>query len=40
MLCSPATIDFDHRERLDQVEARLPSPPFFRIHRSYVVNLH
>ncbi len=29
-----------HSERLDQVEARLPSPPFFRIHRSYVVNLN
>ncbi|MFQ5944557.1 MAG: LytTR family DNA-binding domain-containing protein, partial [Anaerolineales bacterium] len=27
-------------ERLDQVEARLPSPPFFRVHRSYVVNLN
>ncbi|MCH8340851.1 MAG: LytTR family transcriptional regulator [Chloroflexi bacterium] len=31
---------YRHSERLDQVEARLPSPPFFRIHRSYVVNLN
>jgi len=28
-----------HSERLEQVEDRLPSPPFFRIHRSYIVNL-
>jgi DNA-binding LytR/AlgR family response regulator len=28
-----------HSERLEQVEERLPSPPFFRIHRSYIVNL-
>lgn len=27
-------------ERLDQVEDRLPSPPFFRELRSYVVNLN
>ncbi len=26
-------------EALDEVEARLPSPPFFRIHRSFIVNL-
>lgn len=31
---------YRHSERLDQVEARLPSPPFFRVHRSYIVNLH
>ena len=31
---------YRHSERLDQVESRLPSPPFFRIHRSYVVNLN
>ena len=31
---------YRHSERLDQVEARLPSPPFFRVHRSYVVNLN
>jgi two-component system response regulator LytT len=31
---------YRHSERLDQVEGRLPSPPFFRIHRSYVVNLN
>ena len=30
---------YRHSERLDQAEARLPSPPFFRVHRSYVVNL-
>ncbi len=29
-----------HSERLEQVEARLPSPPFFRVHRSCVVNLN
>ena len=28
-----------HLEPLDEVEARIPSPPFFRIHRSYIVNL-
>ena len=28
-----------HVEPLDTVESRLPSPPFFRIHRSYIVNL-
>ncbi len=28
-----------HIEPLDEVGARLPSPPFFRIHRSYLVNL-
>jgi DNA-binding LytR/AlgR family response regulator len=28
-----------HVEPLDEVEARFPSPPFFRIHRSYLVNL-
>ncbi len=28
-----------HSERLEQVEERLPSPPFFRIHRSHIVNL-
>ncbi len=31
---------YRHSERMDQVEERLPSPPFFRIHRSYVVNLN
>ena len=31
---------YRHSERLDQVEARLPSPPFFRVHRSYIVNLN
>ena len=31
---------YRHSERLDQVEGRLPSPPFFRIHRYYVVNLN
>ena len=31
---------YRHSERLEQVEARLPSPPFFRVHRSYVVNLN
>ena len=31
---------YRHSERLDQVEARLSSPPFFRVHRSYVVNLN
>ena len=30
---------YTHVEPLDEVEARLPSPPFFRIHRSYIVNL-
>lgn len=30
---------YPHIEPLDEVEARLPSPPFFRIHRSYIVNL-
>ena len=28
-----------HVEPLHEVEPRLPSPPFFRIHRSYLVNL-
>ena len=28
-----------HLEPLHEVEPRLPSPPFFRIHRSYLVNL-
>ena len=28
-----------HVEELHEVEARLASPPFFRIHRSYLVNL-
>ena len=27
-------------EPLESVEGRLPSPPFFRIHRSYIVNLN
>ena len=31
---------YRHSEGLYQVEGRLPSPPFFRIHRSYVVNLN
>jgi DNA-binding LytR/AlgR family response regulator len=30
---------YKHIEPLDEVEARLPSPPFFRIHRSFIVNL-
>lgn len=30
---------YAHLEPLEEVEARLPSPPFFRIHRSSVVNL-
>jgi DNA-binding LytR/AlgR family response regulator len=25
--------------RLDDIETRLPSPPFLRCHRSYLVNL-
>jgi DNA-binding LytR/AlgR family response regulator len=28
-----------HIEPLGDLEPRLPSPPFFRIHRSYLVNL-
>jgi len=31
---------YRHSERLDLVEGRLPSPPFFRVHRSYLVNLN
>ena len=31
---------YRHSERLEEVEDRLPSPPFFRIHRSYIVNLN
>ena len=27
------------RERLDNLERRLPAPPFFRCHKSYLVNL-
>ena len=27
-------------EKLDDVEARLPSPPFLRCHRSFIVNLN
>lgn len=30
---------YKHVEPLDEVEVRLPSPPFFRIHRSTIVNL-
>ena len=30
---------YPHVEPLEDVEARLPSPPSFRIHRSYIVNL-
>ena len=30
---------YAHVEPLKKVESRLPSPPFFRIHRSYIVNL-
>ena len=30
---------YRHTERLEQVQARLPSPPFYRVHRSYIVNL-
>ena len=28
-----------HAEPLEVVERRLPSPPFFRTHRTYLVNL-
>lgn len=28
-----------HVEPLEEVESRLSSPPFYRIHRSYIVNL-
>ena len=28
-----------HIEPLEEVEARLPTPPFFRCHRSFIVNL-
>jgi DNA-binding LytR/AlgR family response regulator len=31
---------FRHIEPLEEVQARLPSPPFFRVHRSYIVNLN
>jgi len=31
---------YRHSERLDEVEARLPSPPFSRVHRSSIVNLN
>lgn len=31
---------YPHIEPLETVESRLPSPPFFRIHRSYIVNLN
>lgn len=30
---------YPHVEPLETIESRLPSPPFFRIHRSYIVNL-
>ena len=30
---------YPHVEPLEAVEGRLPSPPFFRIHRPYIVNL-
>jgi two-component system LytT family response regulator len=30
---------YKHVEPLDEVQNRLPSPPFFRIHRSTIVNL-
>ncbi len=30
---------YPHIEPLETVEVRLPSPPFFRIHRSCIVNL-
>ena len=30
---------YPHVEPLETVEGRLPSPPFFPIHRSYIVNL-
>ncbi len=30
---------YRHVEPLEEVEDRLPSPPFFRIHRPYIVNL-
>ena len=30
---------YRHIEPLHDLEPRLPSPPFFRIHRSYLVNL-
>jgi DNA-binding LytR/AlgR family response regulator len=31
---------YRHVEPLEEIEPRLPSPPFFRIHRSYIVNLN
>ncbi len=30
---------YPHVEPLETIEGRLPSPPFFRIHRSHIVNL-
>lgn len=30
---------YPHIERLEEVEDRLPSPLFLRIHRSFIVNL-
>ena len=30
---------YRHTGRLEEVESLLPSLPFFRIHRSYIVNL-
>ena len=31
---------YPHFERLGEVEDRLPSSPFLRIHRSFIVNLN
>ncbi len=28
------------RERLDRIEGQFPAPPFFRTHKSYLVNLY
>ena len=31
---------YRHVEPLEEVEDRIPSPPFYRIHRSYIVNFN
>jgi len=31
---------YPHVEPVETAEGRLPSPPFFRLHRSYIVNLN
>ena len=31
---------YRHVEPLEEVVDRFPSPPFYRIHRSYIVNLN